>query len=271
MNCFYHLPKFVIVVASCMGLSSCMTPRFYTPNRNPVPGFRNKGEIYIEAATNISNKFDGTLGYAFGKGLACYAGAGYSSESSSNFILKPYRAFECTNFIQNYGIGYYLNEEKSARFRFEIYADACLGKYDIVKYPEHDDYYRAKGKTGYISGQYRRFGMLINIGRLSKRKTLQSGYTCRLSRLDFHNSTFVNPESVEEEIARLYSKPNYFLIEHGYYIKAGRGPVRFTAQFAVYHGLYTNSESKAVQQLNMNYIFGIAVNTNVLSRKKDSK
>ncbi len=259
----------IFTTSACLTLvfSSCLTTRFYTPNRNPVPFFKNKGDVYFDFSTNFLNKADATIGYAFINGLAAYAGAGFSSQSSSTVILRPEIPFKCTSENQNYGIGYFLNEKKSKRFRFEIFFDLGLGKYQIIKYPGRDDYYNLVGKTAYLSGQFKKIGALVNIGRTTENRIFQYGYTARFSNLEFYNPSFIEKERLTEEIDRLNSKPDYYLFEHGLFGKIGRKSVKFQGQFVFYHGQNTNSEDNAIGNFNFALIVGININPNIFAKR----
>ncbi len=254
---------FISIPCLILGFSSCLTPRFYTPNRNPVPLFTHKGDIYTDISTNAVNKADVTMGYALCDGLAGYAGFGMSSESSLSFLFRPETSFNTEGQIQNYGLGYFLSQKKSERFRFELFGDMGIGKYKITLDPNPDYSYRPVGKTAYLSGQYRKIGALMNIGYSGNERLIQYGYTARFSNLKFYNTSYVEKERLGDEIARLNNKPHYYLLEHGAYFKVGRKWVMFQAQWSFYHGLYVNPATSPIQKFTMSWMIGLVLKPNV--------
>jgi hypothetical protein len=70
-------PNTITVLLISVFLTSCISSaKFYTPNRNPLPLFKNKGDLYIDLSTNLFSTIDITAGYAIVDGLAAYAGYG---------------------------------------------------------------------------------------------------------------------------------------------------------------------------------------------------
>ncbi len=55
---------YISVITAGLLLQSCRA-RFYTPNRNPIPFFKQKGDVFVDGSTSLAfNKYDLTLGYA---------------------------------------------------------------------------------------------------------------------------------------------------------------------------------------------------------------
>ncbi len=252
----YTSISFSVVLA--LFSSSCLSPRYYTPNRIPVPLFKNKGDYYIDASSNFINKGDLTFGYAFNRGLAAYAGAGFSLESTSSFILRPEFHYSSEGQLLNFGLGYYLNNFNSNGFRFEIFSDMVLGRIGITKFPGYDEYHRQLGNTAYLSGNYRKIGLLSNIAFASVSKPMEYGYSVRAGKLNFYNLSFKEKQRLEGEINSINYNPHYFLIEHGGFLRYGR-KVSLQLQFSIYHGLYSNPELSPVQGLNMSMLLGVVI------------
>lgn len=245
--------------------SSCMEPRFYTPGSNPVPLFRHRGDIYTNISGNIFNKYDGTVGYAFTNNLAAYASAGRSSESSDNIVLKPEVPFHSGGSFQNCGFGYFLNRARSERLRFEAFADLCQGKYQINKYSpvsSNSDW------NASLSGQYQRLGLLLNIGSISRNASFQWGYSARFSNLKFYDPTISDEKHLYLEIARLNSKKDYYVLEHGLFVRYGSGPVKLQISWMFYHGLWVWPGSNAVQQFNGSSIVSFIYTPNIFGKNR---
>jgi len=250
--------------------SSCTEPRFYTPGSNPVPLFRYKGDIYTNVSGNIFNKYDGTVGYAFTNSLAAYAGAGRSSESSDNIVFKPEVPFYSSGSFQNYGLGYFLNRARSERLRFEAFADLCLGKYEITKYSSMAYQLNHAYWNATLSGRYQRIGLLFNIGSISRDAIFQWRYSARFSNLKFYDPVIVNEKYLYMEIARLNSKKDYYVLEHGLFARFGRGPVKFQVSWMFYLGLWAQSETNAVQRVNGTYIMSFIYMPNIFGKNRSS-
>lgn len=252
---------FILVIAS----SSCYTPRFYTPNSNPTPLFKTSGDIHVNGSSNCINKGDLTLGYALTNGIAAYAAFGGSSERTSTGFFRADIAYKSIGYFRNYGLGYYLNEGQSQRFRFETFADLTFGGYKIIKYPAYDEYYNQLGNTAYLYGKYRKIGLLSNIAYSNRSQNFHYGYTFRFSNIDFYGFRYEEESRLGIEKSRLTNKPNYFLYEHGIFCRYGR-KVAFQCQFSLYHGIGGSEDNDAVQKLNGALMIGFLINTNFYNR-----
>jgi hypothetical protein len=254
----------ILILALPFLLASCKAT-FYTPNRNPVPLFKKKGDLYIDASTNFVKKADLTVGYAIIEGIGAYAG--YSgayglqdiTDSSSNNYSKRY-----SGQMYNFGLGYFLSEEQSERLRFEIYADYGMGNYrnKVID----------NGSNQFLNGNYQRLGIMPNVGFYSRSGKLSLAYSLRYSMITFNNTSYSNLKYWQSDLDRLNHRGSYRLLEHCVNFRVGGEHVKFQLQGALYHNLdskdigYTN----AIPMLNASLMFGIVVNTNLLAKKETS-
>ena len=148
-----------IVSMACVFLMSACRARFYTPNRNPVPLFQNAGDLYVDASTNLVNKYDLTAGYALTKNIGAYAGyAGSALKTTYTYTDSNNTTTSTTNEQKRYngdmlnlGIGYFLNKAESSQFRFEVFGDLALGNYR--------NSYNSNGKNVFLNGNFTRIGL----------------------------------------------------------------------------------------------------------------
>lgn len=258
---------FLMFILLPWSFSSCTEPRFYTPGSNPMPLFRYRGDIYANISSNAFNKYDGTLGYAFTNSFAAYASFGRSAESSDDIVFKSEVPFYSRGSYQNYGLGYFMNKGKSERVRFEAFADLCLGNYKVAKY---SDALSQSSWTSSLSGKYQRVGLVFNIGSTSRNGRVQYGYSARLGNLKFYDPVIENEKYLQSELRRLNSKKDYYLLEHGFFSRYGRGPIKFQVSCMFYHGLWSQPEANAIQRLNFTYIVSFIYSPNVYGRNRAS-
>jgi hypothetical protein len=237
-------------------LSSCRA-RFYTPNRNPVPFFKEKGDVYVDGSTNIFNKYDLTLGYAITNGIGAYAG--YAGASISGKLDSvEYSKYRYSGNMMNFGLGYFLSENISGNFRFEVFADYGSGNYRNS----------ATGtKHQFFNGNYQRIGIMPNIGYSGGNFTL--AYSARLSQLTFSNASLSDSTFWKNDIARLNRKPEYTLLEQSLTFRFGFEHIKFQAQLGAYAALNASETDDAVQKFNASVMVGIILNTNIFGGGKE--
>lgn len=246
----------ILVMGSCRA-------RFYTPNRNPVPLFKNSGDLYVDASTNLINKYDLTAGYAISKNIGAYAGFAGSSlkttastDSLGNTTNSKDRQYR--GDMMNFGLGYFLNQEESANFRFEVFGDIAYGNYR--------NSFNQNGTNLFLNGNYRRIGIMPNIGYTSSDNNVSVAYSVRISQISFYNSSNNNPGFWQSDLNRLNSKLNYTMLEHALSLRAGGDHVKFQFQFGMYHGLNSDELLNAIPLFNVSAMFGIVINANVLGK-----
>lgn len=259
-------------------LTSCInSARFYTANRNPLPMFKNKGDVYIDFSTNITNKADLTAGYALTNNVGGYIGIAGAKEQNkdksdptNNYpYTSIYTRYHYNGEMFNYGFGYFINQKQSSKFRFEIFGDLGMGYYNnTVDFSQSGT---SKRDDKSFSGNYKRMGGLMNLGYSSFKGLLTYGYSIRLSNISFSNANISDPVYYRRDQERLNHKPDYQLLEHAIFCKIGYGVVKGQIQFAFYHGLNASPEIDAVQELNGALMFGVVINPNLFSNQNKSK
>ncbi len=250
---------FVSVILCVLIFSSCRA-RFYTPNRNPVPLFKDKGDVYIDGSSNFLNKYDLTAGYAITKNIGGYIGYGGSglkvnsstTDSQSQVTTTENRRYR--GDMLNLGLGYFLNQEESANFRFEIFGDLAMGNYR--------NSYILNGDKQFLNGNFMRIGIMPNIGFTSNDNSFSIAYSARVSQITFTNSTNNNSIFWQSDLKRLNSKTNYMLLEHALTMRAGGEKLKFQMQFGLYQGLNSEELVNAVPVLNASIMLGLVVNIN---------
>ena len=249
-----------LFILSFILLTSCRA-RFYTPNRNPVPLFKNKGDLYLDGSTNLRNKYDLTAGYAIIDGLAGYVGYGgstlktSSTDSVGGGTIKTNEKYQGN--MLNLGVGYFLSEKQSENLRFEIFGDIALGSYKN----------KITGSTNeYFNGNYTRIGIMPNVGFTSNDNKFHFAYSLRYSTLVFNNDRYSNSGFWSSDIYRLKSKPYYSLLEHGLNFRIGSEKVKFQMQFGYYQGLNSDELENAIPKYNASIMLGLVLNTNLLEK-----
>jgi hypothetical protein len=246
----------LIAIVSLM-LGSCRA-RFYTPNRNPIPLFRKAGDVFIDASSNILNKYDVTAGCAVANGVGAYVGYA-GARISGNLDSVEYSKYKYTGSMLNFGIGYFVNEDITEKLRFEIYGDYGIGNYRNS----------ASGtKSQFFNGNYTRIGIMPNIGYGGDNFNI--AYSARLSRLTFSNENFSDSTFWENDIARLHRVNSYTMLEQALQFRAGFEHVKFQAQIGFYTALNAGDDIKdyAIEKYNLSVMVGIVLNANVLFWKK---
>lgn len=233
-------------------LSSCKA-KFYKPNHNPVPLFKNKGDIYVDASTDLAQKFDATAGYAITNGLGAYVGYG-GARSSNTYDSASNIKVRYEGDMLNLGLGYFLSQNQSSQFRFELFADLGLGSYKNTTSGFKDKYY--------LNGNYRRIGIMPNIGFTSLDNRFCFAYSMRLSNIAFYNTSVGNYSYWQYDIDRLNKKSSYNLLEHSMNVRFGSKNVKFQAQFALYHRMDAYTIDNAIPTFNMSVMFGVVLNMN---------
>ncbi len=255
----YHFLVSLIIIAL---LSSCKA-RFYTPNRNPVPLFKNKGDVYLDASTNLANKYDITAGYAVSNNIGAYVGYGGAKENSStphtdsNGNNIGNTSYQYRGDMLNMGLGYFLNQEQSSEFRFELFGDIALGSYrNTVTNGASNDF---------LNGQYTRIGIMPNIGYTSLDNKVCFAYSARFSNIRFSDASYSNYNYWSGELKRLNRQTNYNMLEHCLLFRAGSENIKFQLQFALYHGLNSDpNNTNAIPWFNSSIMMGLVINMNAL-------
>lgn len=266
----FKLSRLSFTCLAIVLLSAC-GKRFYTPNSNPLPLFKNRGDVYFNASTNLINKVDGTLGYAVANGFGTYVATARSREKYSYNSYLNGSSFPSTytnihnGYLFNFGAGYFLPEKISEQFRFEIFGDLALGNY-------YNTYaYSAGGAStptrSYITGDYKRMGVLTNVAYNCCDNFLTIAYTARISNISFSKFSTDNVAVWEDEINKLNSRSSYNLLEHGISFTVGKGRIKYQNQVGFFHGMNSQGEDKsAVQQTN--YLFSAGITIKLNTRKK---
>ncbi len=245
------------IVIISISLASCRAI-FYTPNRNPVPLFKEKGDLYIDASTNMANKGDLTIGYAITDGLAGYAGFGLAQEqfhqSDTSTGVSVERKYLYNGEMLNLGLGYFVNQTQSKNLRFEVFGDIGLGSFRN-KVSGNDNQY--------FNGKYTRIGIMPNIGYTSNNNKFNIAYSARLSTISFSNTSVSDSNFWRDDINRLNKRSSYGMLEHGITMRGGLEFIKLQAQLSLYHGLNSREVSDAIPKFNYSLMLGIVINTNL--------
>lgn len=244
---------FILTVVAALFLVSCRA-RFYTPNRNPIPLFKEKGDVYIDASTNVINKYDLTLGYALTHNIGAYvgyAGAGINGTIDDSIQTK----YKYSGNMLNIGAGYFLNQDASEHLRFEVFADYGMGNY---KNGVRND------ATQYFNGNFQRIGIMPNIAYANNNFSV--AYSIRASQISFSGDSYSDSTFWASDIKRLRSRDNYTMLEQCIQLRFGFKHVKFQAQFAAYTTLNSEEQDNALPAFNGSLIVGIVINTNILGK-----
>jgi hypothetical protein len=256
-----------IVSMACVFLMSACRARFYTPNRNPVPLFQDAGDLYVDASTNLVNKYDLTAGYALTKNIGAYAGyAGSALKTTYTYTDSNNTTTSTTNEQKRYngdmlnlGIGYFLNKAESSQFRFEVFGDLALGNYR--------NSYNSNGKNVFLNGNFTRIGIMPNVGYVSSDNKFAVAYSIRASQIMFSNTRCNDFSFWQTDLDRLNSKLNYTMLEHALLFRAGGNNVKFQMQLAMYHGLNSTELVNAIPVFNASIMVGLVINANLLENR----
>jgi len=257
-----------IVSMACVFLMSACRARFYTPNRNPVPLFQDAGDLYVDASTNLVNKYDLTAGYALTKNIGAYAGyAGSALKTTYTYTDSNNTTTNTTNEQKRYngdmlnlGIGYFLNKAESSQFRFEVFGDLALGNYR--------NSYNSNGKNVFLNGNFTRIGIMPNVGYVSSDSKFAIAYSIRASQIMFSNTRCNDFSFWQTDLDRLNSKVNYTMLEHALLFRAGGEHVKFQMQFGMYHGLNSDEIVNAIPLFNASIMVGLVINANLLENRQ---
>lgn len=242
----------LILVVLPLLLGSCRA-RFYTANRNPVPLFKRAGDVYLDASTNLLNKIDFTAGFAPVKGLGTYIGynRAYESVGDDSFERRTY-----TGDMLNLGLGYFVDQDQSDQFRFEIYGDLGLGTFKN----------RVTGnKIEYFNGNYTRIGIMPNFGYVSTDDHFAFAYSIRMSSISFHNATVSDNSFWSSDLRRYNSKSSYSMVEQAMTFRVGSERVKFQLQLASYHGMNSDDIVNAIPRWNASIMIGLVITPNLYS------
>jgi hypothetical protein len=234
-------------------ISSCRA-RFYTPSRNPVPLFKEKGDLYFDGSTNLFNKLDFTAGAAVSDNIAGYIGYGYSGQSiggdSAGIDKYIYRG----NML-NIGAGYFLNESQSQTFRFEIFGDYAIGTFNNKV---------TDANSHFFNGNFNRIGIMPNIGYRSSDNLFSACYSIRASQIRFYNAKINDVSFWQKDVDRYNSKYAYTILEHALNFRFGGEKLKFQFQITAFQGLNADELVNAVPKFNMSFNLGAVFELNAL-------
>lgn len=202
-------------------LSSCYT-RFYYNVRNPIPLFKNKGDLYLDGSSKFGNNAEVTAGYALTNGLALYSGMSYTSKYTTSFY-REYVHGESIFKTNNFGLGYFKNEDKNVFNRFEIFADYSSGKFSVWEYDMDEG-----GYNSYV-GRFNKYGVLMNLSNTNMKNTYTQGLSIRAGLLQYHHMQASRPDYWRHYNSMLNS-PQHVIFEPAYFGRIGRGNLKFQFQ-----------------------------------------
>lgn len=254
-NKYFHL--FAAVVLSSVLFSSCRA-RFYTPNRHPVPLFRNAGDLYFDASTNMFNKGDVTAGAAISKNIAAYAGIAVAGQNFGS-DTGGMNSFKYRGNMLNVGLGYFINQDQSENFRFEIFGDYGNGNFKNTVSGQDN---------AFFNGRYQRIGIMPTFGYRSSDNIFAVGYSARFSQIRFYNAKLDNPIFWSADLDRYNSKPSYALLEHALSFRFGGEKLKFQIQMAGYQGINAAELTDAVPHFNFALMAGAVFEINAPVNKK---
>jgi len=109
----------VVVGALIATMSACSS--IYMPNVPATPMFREQGEVYVAAHSNVKGNLSANAGVAFGKHLALIANGSYIDRGGerSNELFKQH--------LYEAGLGYFTTLGRDKRQVLEVYAGYGLG------------------------------------------------------------------------------------------------------------------------------------------------
>lgn len=245
------------VVLSSIFFSSCRA-RFYTPNRHPVPLFRNAGDLYFDASTNMFNKVDVTAGAALSKNIAAYAGIAVAGQNFGS-DTGGMNSFKYRGNMLNLGLGYFINQDQSENFRFEIFGDYGNGTFKNTVTGQDN---------AFFNGRYQRIGIMPTFGYRSSDNMFAVGYSARFSQIRFYNAKLDNPIFWSADLDRYNSKPSYALLEHALSFRFGGEKLKFQIQMAGYQGINAAELTDAVPHFNFALMAGAVFEINAPVNKK---
>lgn len=242
-----HLWSYLLLAA--IVLPSCRA-RFYTPNRNPVPLFKNKGDVYMDASTNLLNKVDVTGGYALTDNFGAYIGYGGAAQGVSSDSGQE--SYKYRGNLLNIGAGYFLNSRQDERFRFEVFADYAGGSFKNSATKNGNDYY--------FNGRFKRLSIMPTIGYSEPGGHFDIAYTLRAGLLSFSDAKYNDPQFWRTDLDRYHKTNRYSVLEQAVTTRFGGKLLKFQVQGAVYRNVNINDDLYAVAPVNFSLIFGIVLN-----------
>ena len=252
-----YIHIFGIVVVLGLLMSGCRA-RFYTPNRHPVPLFRNAGDLYFDASTNMFNKADLTAGAALTKNVAAYAGIATAAQNFGS-DTGGMNSFKYRGNMLNLGVGYYINQEQSENFRFEVFGDYGNGTFKNTVTGQDNTFF---------NGRFQRIGIMPTFGYRSSDNMFAVGYSARFSQIRFYNAKLDNPNFWSADLARYNSKPSYMLLDHALSFRFGGEKLKFQLQMAGYQGINAAEITDAVPHFNFAIMAGAVFELNAPLNQK---
>lgn len=239
----------LILVLIVLAFASCRA-RFYTPNRNPIPLFKKSGDVYLDLSSNLTNKIDFTGGYALAKGLGAYIGYSKAFQNTSNGDSSAGTNYRYTGEMANFGLGYFLNENIDQTFRFEVYGDYAFGTFKNKV---------SGGNDQFFNGNFKRIGIMPNIGYSSLDGRFNMAYSLRYSTISFSNANISNTAFWRSDIERYQSKSSYQMIEQALMFRIGSDQAKFQIQLASYSGLNADELINAIPRWNASVMIGLVL------------
>lgn len=242
----------------------------YSPTRNPTPLFKNKGDFYTDISLGFV-KSEITVGYAPTNFAAFYVGCsgGINNQSNDAIILRPatYTKFRYNQENYNFGVGYFLKQDLSQNFRFEIFGDCGIGDF----YNENEVHWRNSSattlsalntsKSYQLSGHYQRIGIMPNFCFQSPKKRTSFTYSLRASRLKYSNLNY-NDSTYWEQYSAFNEHSSSNLFEHNFSFSISKSEhLKLQLNFGISH--YNNANKYAIT--NSSIMFGLAFNTNIFN------
>lgn len=239
----------IFLFSIAIAFTSCRA-RFYTPNRNPIPLFKKSGDVYLDLSSNLTNKIDLTGGYAIAKGVGAYVGYSKAFQSTSNGDSASGSTYRYNGEMLNFGLGYFLNENIDQSFRFEVYSDFAFGTFKNRV---------SGGNIQYFNGNFKRIGIMPNIGYSSLDNRFNMAYSLRLSNISFSNASISDNAYWRSDIERYQSKGSYQMVEQAMMFRFGSEQAKFQIQLASYHGLNADELVNAVPRWNASVMIGLVL------------
>lgn len=243
----------VFILSLILLLGSCKA-RFYTPNRNPVPLFRESGELYVDASMNMINKVDLTVGTAVSDNIGAYIGYGGSAQNFGSDTSVGTTKYRYNGKMLNLGVGYFVNQNQSETFRFEVFGDFAYGSFRN----------KVTGtNNAFFNGNFTRVGIMPNIGFRSSDDAFSIAYSARFSQLRLFGASVSDSGFWSSDIRRYNYSPSYLMIEHAINLRFGGEKFKFQLQTALYQGLNadeTGKDNSAIPFTNFAIMVGVVYN-----------
>ncbi len=247
-------------------LNSCSS-LFYRPNSTPIPLFKNEGDMFLEASTDLRNSYDIKYGFVTQGNevkppVAVYFGFGGSELNYSQTDTLNGNTFtrNCSSGTEtfNMGFGGFIEETYSKNFRLEAFIDMALGGFNN----------KVNGDSPFLKGHFSRLGALINLGYTTTDNKLSYAYSARFSRIHFYDISGQG-NIWKEDINKLYHTGHYNVLMHSIMFRYGFKNIKLEAQGSLSQGLYPASEKNAIPRYNMNFSLGVFINFNIFGAYRD--